>query len=817
MPSKSLQATGTDALQKAPQPLQRVLHGLGVQFRGETGPTQDAASTENGAAPEARNTTNANNFSTIPFTSGNSIAGVIPGSSNVSVMNEPEFNKNANQIAPHEGMHVWQNNLPPALQAKIPQDNPSDPYNFGGLNALQAKRKQGYTMLSFPREQQAAMVQYRQAQGGDKAPPMVRQAIDPYLGDMNSIPLSQIDMTDPNAKEINTHPRAPLPPIMNYATDTYKKGEPAPGDDPYAAFVQTGTVGGHAPDDSPVGVAQGVSNPSAAPAETDPYASYAGAPQNPDEPYDMQLLKSIPTALKSAGKGILEGAGGTLNNLRQLGLGPKGTPEEEQQLKSLITPSGDENDVAAQKFGRGVEQAGEFLIPGMGEEAAVSKLGKLAPLGKLAYNALTTGAMNKAQGGDFSTGAIAGGLGSVGGQLLEHAAPAVAEQALGIRGRVDRAFNKEPGRAVLDEIKGVRPDTIAENTRTRINELSGQVEQAADAASTRPNAVRGLLQAPPEAIPLHSAPDIEGTLSRPIVLNQADRPGLPMLPSPTHTLPSSSHADIFPDQLPQGATNIPTGGGGDAPGMSQGQYIGQIPGDRGGPGQTQGVFMRRPTGEGAPIPRYLPNRIASLAPARGVVDEAMGGAARQNAEGAFGQLEGMGNFLNRNFLSGEAIPSNVTPRQLLDLRRGFNEEFGQWNPERKDATITTGRRAYSALSNELHNTLPDIAPLDARISNLIPVKNRAQVKALGDDNTARVLSRIARPTGALAGLGTGAYVGGKEGGTAGAIEGGLLGLVLPELMSSPTGQMVTARTLNRAGALRPLVGAGLQLDRRPQQ
>ncbi len=798
MPSKSLQAIGDDALQRAPKPLQRVLHGLNLQFGQENGPVSAMAGGTGAGNPSV-------------------LAGVERGSPNrISVLDSGAFQRNAPQLVAHEGTHVWQNNLPPALQAKIPQDNPSDPYNYGGTSAIQSLVKRGGTLLDLPREQQAAAMQYGQVHG-------MPEPYKSLANTMNSIPLSTIDQTDPSAKEINTHPRAPLPPIMNYAQETYKKGQPAPGDDPYAAYVQTGTVGGHAPDDTPVGVAQGVSNPSAAPSETDPYAAYSGAQQNPEEPYDMQLLRSIPTAAKSIGKGALEGLGSTLNNLRQITPGAKGTPEEEQKLQSLLTPSGDENDVFGQKLGKGIEQAGEFLIPGLGEEKAASLIPDLKyakPLARIGYNALASGALNKAQGGDFSTGAISGGLGSAGGQALEAAAPGVAEQALGIRGKVDRAFNKDPGRAVLDEIKGLRPDTISTNARNRINDLSGQVNDIADAASMRPNPVKGLLSAPPEIVPLGStpeAPDMPGGLfdaQRYPVQNVGEarvirRPNGQIMPKADRNV-----------EFPNASGKLPAGRN------YSGQFLSRQPtrqafmtGAEGEVGATPefsgpGVWIKQPQGGGAPIPSAIPNPIASLAPARGAVNSAAGNAARQNAEGAFDQLSGMGKFLNRNFMTGESIPENVTPRQLLDMRRGFNEEFGQWNPERKDATINAGRQAYSALSNELHSTLPDIAPLDARISSLIPVKNRAQIKALGDDTMSRVMGRFGRHTGALAGAGIGAGAGYKEGGTSGAIAGGLFGLVAPELMASPTTQMAGARILNQGShVLRPLVGGALQFNR----
>ena len=53
----------------------------------------------------------------------------------------------------------------------------------------------------------------------------------------------------------------------------------------------------------------------------------------------------------------------------------------------------------------------------------------------------------------------------------------------------------------------------------------------------------------------------------------------------------------------------------------------------------------------------------------------------------------------------------------------------------------------------------------------------------------------------------------REGGIPGAIAGGLTGVLAPELIASPEGQMLIARSLNKAGALKPLVGAALQADR----
>jgi hypothetical protein len=591
----------------------------------------------------------------------------------------------------------------------------------------------------------------------------------------------------------------------------------ADNQDPYASIakpiqVATGTVGGHAPDQAPAGVAQGQSNPSAASGDVDPYAGIAGAQQNPEEPYSMQLLHGIPGAAKSIGKGLLEGAGSDVANLTG-----------SAKLKALTTPSGDENDVMGQKFGKGVEQGAEFLIPGLGEEKAMSLVPDLKyakPLAKVGYNALASGALNKAQGGDFGTGALVGGVGSAGGQVLNEMAPAVAEKSLGIRGKFDRSFNKTPGLAALEETKGIRPETVAASAKERIGELGSQVNDMADQASTkaRPQP-RGLLPAPTEDVPLHSAPDVAGTPSQPTVLNQPDRPMPKLLESQTgnRTLPSSFHSDIFPDQLPQGSTNILDGEyqpmAGETQGMRADQYMGQVPGDRGGVGQVQGVLRQRPSAPigQAPIPTTEANASASLVPARSAVSNAMGSAERQNAAGTHGQLQNMQDFLSRRFSTGEQIPENVTPRDLLDLRRGFNEEHGRWNPDLHDTTVSTGRQAYGGLTGEFHRVLPEAEPLDTRISNLIPVKNRASIAALGDNTLQKTLGRVAAHTGG----GLGGYYGGvegyKHGGIGGAIGGAALGVAAPEFLSSPEGQMLMARRMYGARALGPLQGAILNL------
>jgi hypothetical protein len=362
-------------------------------------------------------------------------------------------------------------------------------------------------------------------------------------------------------------------------------------------------------------------------------------------------------------------------------------PEDPAKTEALL---GAHN--TTQKIAKGAEQTGEFLLPGAAEERGAAKLAEFAPrlgkaaapLARIATSALSSGAVNAAQGGSPVTGAAMGAGGQVLGQGMKAAAPIIAETALGLP-KAARAFGKTPGLALLNETSGIRPSTIAESAQGRLGELTPELEREAASSSTP----------------------------------------------------------------------------------------------------------------------------ASLLPARGIVGDAMNKAADQNAEGLFNQLGKQGDFLNYGGTSGE-----VSPKKLLDLKRGFNEEHLRWNPEMHDRALSTGRKAYNALDQELDRTVPQAADLNQRISSLIPVAQRAESVSRNAPTLQRAAQRFGAHTGALTLGAIGGYQGYREGGVPGAVAGSLTGVLAPELIASPEGQMALARTLNKARGLTPLVGAALQFDRK---
>lgn len=150
-------------------------------------------------------------------------AGVVKGNPHTIMFdnNTPLDDHTVQQLVAHEGVHIIQHNLPPEVAAKIPADDEKDPYNYGGAQGLINLRQQNGTILSLPREKQAAAVQYYVSQRphvtGQAAADM-DAAYKPYLDDLDKLPQSTVQPTSPDdtSGSIVTAPRAPTPPPEAY-------------------------------------------------------------------------------------------------------------------------------------------------------------------------------------------------------------------------------------------------------------------------------------------------------------------------------------------------------------------------------------------------------------------------------------------------------------------------------------------------------------------------------------------------------------------------------------------------------------------------
>jgi hypothetical protein len=127
------------------------------------------------------------------------------GNSNIEI-NNPNAARDPSVMA-HELTHVWQNNLPPATQARIP-DDPKDmsAFDISDVNKLRA---QGKTLVDLPREKQATIVQ-KYVSTKD---PKVKAQLKPWIVDMQRTPLSS---TQPTA---NNQPKTQLGQWVQSAKD----------------------------------------------------------------------------------------------------------------------------------------------------------------------------------------------------------------------------------------------------------------------------------------------------------------------------------------------------------------------------------------------------------------------------------------------------------------------------------------------------------------------------------------------------------------------------------------------------------------------
>ena len=180
-----------------------------------------------------------------------------------------------------------------------------------------------------------------------------------------------------------------------------------------------------------------------------------------------------------------------------------------------------------------------------------------------------------------------------------------------------------------------------------------------------------------------------------------------------------------------------------------------------------------------------------LSPARGLVTNAQDLAAKQGNKLVHGQIQPMGEALAGNRVTGAPYPTAIAPREALDLKRGFGDEFANYNPDVHDSTNALAKNVYRNLAQQIHEAAPGSQEIDQRIQSLIPAVNRAEAVSRGAGAGQRLLDRVARPTGGLFPLLFGLHEGG--------IPGMMATMAGQETLSSPTFKMLAARGLYGGG------------------
>jgi hypothetical protein len=530
-------------------------------------------------------------------------------------------------------------------------------------------------------------------------------------------------------------------------------------------------------------------------------------------------------------KGIVKGGLNTINGVSSLihsipgGIGETLVPQSGLTgAKMYAEPHG-----TAQKIGKGTEQAAEFMLPGLGEEGAGLKLAEFAPtLGRMAapiarigVQSLGSGLINKEQGGTFATGAAAGMAGAGIGEGLKAAAPSLTGLAQGV--------GRKTGKAILDETSGIFPNAVRKSAQAVSNNIGEQIGDVMENASRRPvSPIRGLLQAPEYDVPLHSSDGVAGTPSRPLTLNQVDRPMLRGLPTPSGDVPMAPGLqDIFPERMASGTSsarldfphNVRVPPVESTPGLSQAEYIGEVPGERGGPGQTQGVLRTRgpiSTNDEFGNPKSIPfpgeEPPASEVPYRGISltpfrDQAQSAIDSANMRGNVKLAKGIGKVQDNTLLNrglGGPRPDVVSPSEFWQTKRGVGEAVSatKWRPGYNDPFTGVQKGIYGNMADTLHKAVPESIPLDSRYSALIDATRPAPRSIFGH----------------AAGPAAGALLGGTEGyrenGLLGSIKGAVLGGIAG--IAAPTALNAGARMAWNPLAQKfvPMaVGGALQYDR----
>lgn len=196
-----------------------------------------------------------------------------------------------------------------------------------------------------------------------------------------------------------------------------------------------------------------------------------------------------------------------------------------------------------------------------------------------------------------------------------------------------------------------------------------------------------------------------------------------------------------------------------------------------------------------------------LQPARDEAGSWLSTAEKRNNKSTILDVGKIGQQLDTR--GGELIPRFIRADEGLALRRGIDDLHKSYNPATlSDFTDRAVDATRGVMNDGLEEAIPNYRPLNSKISNLLPIAQRAGATDLNESMLARLLTRGAARTGVLAGgaLG-GGYAGYEKGGIPGAVAGGIAGFAAPELLTHPTTLLRIARTANSPAMRRLFIPA----------
>jgi hypothetical protein len=191
----------------------------------------------------------------------------------------------------------------------------------------------------------------------------------------------------------------------------------------------------------------------------------------------LELTPEGQGVLRGLGKGALQTVGSVSKLINKLPVvGERLAPQAGiNALEQLSTPQ-----TTPEKIGAGAEQGVEGLVLGALAPEAIPFEGAAGTLANIAAQGGVGALSNAAHGGSPLAGAAVGAGGEGLLQAMRAGAPGIVNSALGF-GAKSKEFGRNPGQVILDETKGIRPNTLLPEVRKQIDARTAALDAMAAA------------------------------------------------------------------------------------------------------------------------------------------------------------------------------------------------------------------------------------------------------------------------------------------------------------------------------------------------